>query len=48
MRHIETCIFLILLIGFIVLGGYTMYQINTTDWHGGVKAIMDAQRLKTR
>lgn len=32
-------IMIVFLLATIYCGGYVMYQINTTDWYGGVKAI---------
>ena len=40
---IQDYIMMVFLLAVLFLGGHVMYQINTTDWHGGVKAIIEAQ-----
>ena len=46
MRYIDsimTVFVLALLVASVWLGGYTMYQINTTDIHGIVKQLVIKQ-----
>lgn len=40
-QSIELLLLLSILIGTILFGGYAMYQINTVDIKGQVKAIVD-------
>ncbi len=40
MPKIDTVILMVLLIGTVWLGGYTIYQINTTDIRGVVNQLV--------
>jgi hypothetical protein len=39
--YIETIILVVFLFGTIYLGGYTLYQINTTDFKGIIQSGMN-------